>query len=49
VENKWYVDELYDAVIVRPIEALSRLLDKFAEKRGIDAVVNGVVNSEVGR
>ncbi len=40
--NKWYVDELYDAVIVRPIEALSRLLDKFAEKRGIDGIVNGV-------
>ena len=40
--NKWYVDELYDAVIVKPIEALSRLLDKFVEKRGIDGIVNGV-------
>ncbi len=40
--NKWYVDELYDAVFVRPIEALSNFLDKFAEKKGIDGVVNGV-------
>ena len=42
LENKWYVDELYDAIIVRPIEALSNLLDKFAERRGIDGIVNGV-------
>lgn len=42
LENKWYVDELYDAIIVRPIEALSRLLDKLAERRGIDGIVNGV-------
>jgi len=42
LENKWYVDELYEAIIVRPIEGLSRLLDKFAERRGIDGVVNGV-------
>ena len=42
LENKWYVDEIYDAIIVRPIEALSNLLDKFAEKKGIDGVVNGV-------
>jgi NADH-quinone oxidoreductase subunit L len=40
--DKWYVDELYDAIIVRPIEALSGLLDKFAERRGIDGIVNGV-------
>lgn len=42
LENKWYVDELYDAIIIRPIQALSNLLDKFAEKKGIDGIVNGV-------
>lgn len=42
LENKWYVDELYDAIIVRPIEAFSRMMDKFAERRGIDGLVNGV-------
>jgi len=42
LENKWYVDELYDAVIIRPFGALSRLLDKYVERSGIDGVVNGV-------
>ena len=42
LENKWYVDELYDAIIVRPIGALSNVLDKFAERKGIDGIVNGV-------
>ncbi len=42
LENKWYVDEIYDAIIIRPMEGLSNLLDKFAEKKGIDGVVNGV-------
>jgi NADH-quinone oxidoreductase subunit L len=42
LENKWYVDELYDAVIVRPTEGLSRGFDKFAERKGIDGIVNGV-------
>ena len=42
LENKWYIDELYDAAIVKPIEALSGVLDRFVEKMGIDGVVNGV-------
>lgn len=43
--NKWYVDELYDAVIVRPIAKLSQLLDRFVERSGIDGIVNGVGKS----
>ena len=42
LENKWYVDELYDAVIVRPLMAFSRVADKFIERSGIDGLVNGV-------
>ena len=42
LENKWYVDELYNAVIVRPLEALSRFLDRVVERLGIDGLVNGV-------
>lgn len=41
LENKWYVDELYDAVIVRPLGMLADVLDRFAEKMGIDGIVNG--------
>jgi len=40
--NKWYVDEIYDAVIVKPLDALAGLLKNVVEKSGIDGVVNGV-------
>lgn len=42
LENKWYIDELYNAIVVKPLNALSSLLDGYAEKRGIDGIVNGV-------
>ena len=42
LENKWYVDELYDAVIVKPLAAISRLLENVFEKIMIDGTVNGV-------
>jgi NADH-quinone oxidoreductase subunit L len=42
MEKKWWVDELYDAVIVRPLMALSSLFDRVVERKGIDASVNGV-------
>ena len=42
LENKWYVDELYDAIIVKPIAAISSMLDRIVEKMGIDGIVNGV-------
>jgi NADH-quinone oxidoreductase subunit L len=39
--NKWYVDELYNAIIVRPLYGLSRFLTNIIE-RIIDWIVNGV-------
>jgi NADH-quinone oxidoreductase subunit L len=42
LENKWYIDELYDAVIVRPLAAFSRFADNMIERMGIDGLVNGV-------
>ncbi|HVI49462.1 MAG TPA: NADH-quinone oxidoreductase subunit L [Chitinophaga sp.] len=42
LENKWYIDELYDAVIVKPLQELSRFLRDTIEKAGIDKLVNGV-------
>jgi len=42
LENKWYVDELYDAAIVRPLHALGAVVNKFIERGTIDALVNGV-------
>lgn len=42
LENKWYVDELYDAIIVKPLRGLSAFLNNVVEKLGIDGMVNGV-------
>jgi len=42
LENKWYIDELYDAIIVKPIRGFSNFLNQFVEKRIIDDAVNGV-------
>ncbi|GAA4359507.1 NADH-quinone oxidoreductase subunit L [Hymenobacter saemangeumensis] len=41
VYNKYYVDELYNALFVRPVMGLSRGLYSFVEQRVIDPVVNG--------
>jgi NADH-quinone oxidoreductase subunit L len=38
MENKWYVDELYGATIVRPLEGISQFL-----WRGIDALIDGIL------
>jgi proton-translocating NADH-quinone oxidoreductase, chain L len=42
LENKWYVDELYDTVIVNPLRSISKFLNNVVERSGIDGVVNGV-------
>ncbi len=42
LENKWYIDELYDAIIVKPLGSLASFLKNVIEKSGIDAAVNGV-------
>ncbi len=38
--NKYYVDELYDTIVVRPLFWISKRLEVFVEKLGIDAIVN---------
>jgi NADH-quinone oxidoreductase subunit L len=42
LENKWYVDELYNSVIVQPLNKLGAIATRYFEKGGIDAMVNGV-------
>jgi NADH-quinone oxidoreductase subunit L len=42
LNQKWYVDELYDAIIVRPVLAASRALWKFIDQGVIDGAVNGI-------
>ena len=45
LENKWYVDELYATIVTKPLQLFSEFLDKYAERRGIDGLVNGVGKS----
>ena len=40
--NKWYFDELYDRVFVRPLRAFSTFLWRVIDVGVIDAAVNGV-------
>jgi NADH-quinone oxidoreductase subunit L len=40
--NKWYVDEIYDAIIVKPLSKLGALLNNILETKVIDGIVNGV-------
>jgi NADH-quinone oxidoreductase subunit L len=40
--NKWYVDELYNGIIAKPLLALGGFLGTVVEKSGIDKAVNGV-------
>jgi len=39
--HKFYIDELYDMVIRKPLDALSIFFYKVIDKMGIDGIVNG--------
>jgi NADH-quinone oxidoreductase subunit L len=41
VYNKYYIDELYDTIIVRPLNFLSKVFDSVMERLLIDNAVNG--------
>ena len=42
ISNKWYVDEFYNAFIVKPIQSIAGFFSSVVEKKGIDGFVNGV-------
>lgn len=39
--NKFFIDEIYDSLIVRPLNLLSGLFFRVVDKAGIDGIVNG--------
>lgn len=45
IRNKFYVDEIYDLLFVRPYHTLSGFLNNVFDKKGIDGIVNGVGKS----
>jgi len=42
VYNKYYVDEAYTEIVVKPLRMLGGILDETVERRGIDAAVDGL-------
>ena len=42
LKNKWYFDEIYDAILVKPVLMLGRLLWKRGDGSTIDGIINGV-------
>jgi NADH-quinone oxidoreductase subunit L len=42
LENKWYVDEFYNSIIVKPLNGLGAVINRYVERGTIDALVNGV-------
>jgi len=42
LENKWYVDELYEKIIVNPLNKLGAFFNSVFERSVIDGLVNGV-------
>ncbi len=42
LENKWYVDELYDKIIVNPLSKFGGFLKNTMDKVVIDGLVNGI-------
>ncbi len=44
VENKYYVDEAYTAIIVQPLKDIAGWFARTVDQRGIDGAVNGVAS-----
>jgi NADH-quinone oxidoreductase subunit L len=42
LENKWYVDELYDKIIVNPLHQFGSFLKNIIDSKVVDGLVNGV-------
>ena len=45
--NKFYVDEIYDAIIRKPLDKLSVFFYNVIERLGIDGLVNGIAKTPV--
>ena len=41
LQNKWYVDEAYNAAVVKPLNGVAGFFKNVVEKSGIDGLVNG--------
>ena len=42
LSNKFYVDEIYDAIVVKPLELCSQLVDTFVDSKIIGGFISGI-------
>lgn len=42
LENKWYIDEFYNAIITKPLKTISLFFNNILERKVIDGFVNGI-------
>lgn len=40
--NKWYVDELYETIVIKPLDRFASFLGTVVDNKVIDGIVNGV-------
>jgi NADH-quinone oxidoreductase subunit L len=45
--NKYYIDEVYNAIVVKPLYWISKTLDSVIETLGIDRIINAVGGSVI--
>jgi NADH-quinone oxidoreductase subunit L len=45
LENKWYVDELYEKIIVQPLHQFGGFLKNVIDNKVVDGLVNGVARA----
>ncbi|MCF8423225.1 MAG: NADH-quinone oxidoreductase subunit L [Bacteroidia bacterium] len=48
IYNKYYVDELYEMIITKPLDILSEVFYKFLDLQVVDGIVNGVGSAVTG-
>ena len=44
-QNKFYLDELYDWLLVKPIVAIAKLMRRVVEPKGMDGWVRGAADA----
>ena len=45
--NKYYIDEVYNAIIVKPLYWISKIIDSVIENLGIDRIINTIGGSVI--
>lgn len=48
IYNKYYIDEIYDMIIRKPLDILAEVFYKFMDLQVVDGIVNGVGNAVTG-